>query len=47
MEHHSASHVVVTVHPSAILRIPDSKDRELEFERFVHDLRVIRSLLEP
>jgi DNA polymerase len=29
----------VTVHPSAILRIPDRKDREAEMQRFVHDLR--------
>jgi DNA polymerase len=30
---------LVTVHPSAILRIPDRKDREAERRRFVHDLQ--------
>jgi DNA polymerase len=29
---------LVTVHPSAILRIPDRQDREAERRRFVHDL---------
>lgn len=29
----------VTVHPSAILRIPDRSDREAEMHRFVDDLR--------
>lgn len=29
---------LVTVHPSAILRIPDREDREAERRRFVHDL---------
>ncbi|HEY7654855.1 MAG TPA: UdgX family uracil-DNA binding protein [Methylomirabilota bacterium] len=29
----------VTVHPSAILRIPDRADRETEMRRFVDDLR--------
>jgi uracil-DNA glycosylase len=29
----------VTVHPSAILRIPDHKNREAEMQRFVHDLQ--------
>ncbi|HEX7788130.1 MAG TPA: uracil-DNA glycosylase family protein, partial [Methylomirabilota bacterium] len=29
----------VTVHPSAILRIPDRRDREAERRRFVQDLQ--------
>lgn len=29
----------VTVHPSAILRIPDPEHRKAELHRFVHDLR--------
>ena len=45
MEHPSAPHVVATVHPSAILRVPDSRQRELEFAHFVHDLKVIRGLV--
>jgi DNA polymerase len=45
IEHPLAPHVVATVHPSAILRIPDSRHRELEFAHFVRDLQVIRSLV--
>ena len=28
-----------TIHPSAILRVPDEKNREAEEHRFVDDLR--------
>jgi DNA polymerase len=35
---------LVTVHPSAILRIPDPKDREAERRRFVHDLERAASI---
>jgi DNA polymerase len=35
--------VIVTVHPSAILRITDARDREHAFELFVRDLRRARS----
>jgi hypothetical protein len=31
---------LVTVHPSFILRVPDS-DRQTEFARFVSDLRLV------
>ncbi|HET7909521.1 MAG TPA: UdgX family uracil-DNA binding protein [Nitrospira sp.] len=37
--------VFVTVHPSAVLRHPDSVEREREYRRFVDDLRSIREQL--
>ncbi|HSF69593.1 MAG TPA: UdgX family uracil-DNA binding protein [Nitrospira sp.] len=37
--------VFVTVHPSAILRHPDALKRRREYERFVEDLRSIRTHL--
>jgi uracil-DNA glycosylase len=43
--HPWAQHVVATIHPSAILRIPDSAERHSEFERLVADFRKIRALL--
>jgi DNA polymerase len=33
--------IVATVHPSSILRAPDSETRHAEMERFVDDLRVV------
>jgi DNA polymerase len=38
--------VFVTVHPSAVLRHPDSAEREREYRRFVDDLRTIRGKLQ-
>ena len=40
-----ATIVFVTVHPSAVLRHPDSAEREREYRRFVEDLRSIRDQL--
>jgi len=37
-----AAIVFVTVHPSAVLRHPDSAERQREYRRFVGDLRSIR-----
>ncbi|HKY06591.1 MAG TPA: UdgX family uracil-DNA binding protein [Candidatus Binatia bacterium] len=31
----------ITVHPSAILRLQESSERQLEFDRLVHDLKAI------
>jgi DNA polymerase len=39
------SRVVVTIHPSYILRIEDAGDKAREYERFVADLRVCAELL--
>jgi uracil-DNA glycosylase family protein len=41
----SGVRVVATVHPSSILRAPDSETRRLELQRFVEDLRVAHALL--
>lgn len=41
-----ASHIFVTVHPSAILRYPDPAQREEEYHRFVEDLRQIKQFLQ-
>jgi DNA polymerase len=36
-----ANRVIATVHPSSILRAPDSETRHAEMERFVEDLKKI------
>jgi DNA polymerase len=38
--------VFVTVHPSFLLRIPDAAAKAREYEAFVRDLRVVRTLME-
>ena len=43
--HGSGARVVATVHPSSILRAPDSETRREEMRRFVADLKVARALL--
>jgi DNA polymerase len=40
-----APHVTATVHPSSILRAPDSETRRLEMRRFVADLRGVAKVL--
>jgi DNA polymerase len=40
-----AAIVFVTVHPSAVLRHPDSAERQREYRRFVEDIRSIRDQL--
>ena len=40
-----AEYVVATVHPSAILRVPDAAGRRAAYSRFVEDLRVVHRLL--
>jgi uracil-DNA glycosylase len=39
--------VIATVHPSSILRAPDSEARHAEWERFVNDLKRIAQKLPP
>jgi DNA polymerase len=41
-----AARVVATVHPSAILRAPDSQSRHRELAKFVEDLEHVASLLQ-
>ena len=40
-----APYVMATVHPSSILRAPDSESRRAETARFVEDLRKLRQVL--
>jgi uracil-DNA glycosylase family protein len=40
-----APHVLATVHPSALLRLPPQADPEAEFRHFVADLRKIATVL--
>lgn len=40
-----ASHILVTVHPSAILRSQNAGTRKLAFEEFVEDLRKVTKIL--
>jgi DNA polymerase len=42
-----APYVMATVHPSSILRAPDPDARRAEKLRFVADLRLVKSALEP
>ena len=45
VEHPWARYVTSTVHPSAVLRAPDSEQRHEEYRRFVADLKKVRKLL--
>ena len=45
LEHRWAPGVIATIHPSAILRMPDKQAREAEYLRFVEDLRSATKLL--
>ena len=40
-----APHVLATIHPSALLRLPDERARDAEMERFIEDLAVARGAL--
>jgi DNA polymerase len=40
-----APHVLATVHPSSLLRLPPQADPESEFRRFVGDLRKVAAVL--
>jgi DNA polymerase len=41
-----AEYVMATVHPSSILREPDSERRQQEMERFIKDLRQIMAVIQ-
>ncbi|MDB6057863.1 MAG: phage polymerase-related protein [Verrucomicrobiales bacterium] len=45
IETNSGFHVMATVHPSAILRMPDDEARHRERERFTEDLRKLKKLI--
>jgi DNA polymerase len=40
-----AAHVVATIHPSAVLRAPDSEGRRQAYESLVGDLKVVAKAL--
>ena len=44
VENSWAPHVTSTVHPSAILRAPDEEQRHLDYQKFVDDLKKVRTL---
>jgi Uracil-DNA glycosylase len=44
MKSHLAPYVMATVHPSSILRAPDSKAREQQRREFVRDLEKVSDL---
>jgi DNA polymerase len=37
---HDGTKVLVTVHPSNLLRLPDEKAKALEYQRFIDDLKI-------
>lgn len=41
-----SSNVFVTIHPSALLRSPEAKQRHEEYRRFVEDLRRVKQFLQ-
>jgi uracil-DNA glycosylase len=41
---HDGTKVLVTVHPSYLLRLPDEDTKALEYQRFVEDLKIAGSL---
>ena len=45
VEHDWAPQATSTIHPSAILRTPNSEQRQQEFERFVADLKKARKIV--
>jgi uracil-DNA glycosylase family protein len=44
-DHPKGGHITATVHPSAILRSPDPKQRHADYEAFVADLKLVRERL--
>jgi DNA polymerase len=42
----NGSKLLVTIHPSSLLRIPDADDRHREYAGFVSDLRICAKALE-
>lgn len=44
-EHRLARYITATVHPSSILRAPDSEQRHTQYQAFVEDLKQVREQL--
>lgn len=45
LPHRSGGEVMITIHPSALLRLPTTEQKELEFEHLVNDLKSARARL--
>lgn len=45
-KHEAAQYITATIHPSALLRMPEEDQRHEEYRRFVEDLRKVREKLE-
>jgi uracil-DNA glycosylase len=45
MELQDGNRLLVTIHPSALLRIDDEKDRARQYGKFVADLKICARLL--
>jgi uracil-DNA glycosylase family protein len=43
----SGLRVLVTIHPSALLRLRGEEEKRSEYEKFVHDLRAIKQIAAP
>jgi uracil-DNA glycosylase len=41
-----APHIMATIHPSALLRLPDEASRHAELERFIDELRQVAHRLD-
>ena len=41
-----ARYVMATIHPSALLRLPDELSRAAEMKHFISDLELVRGVLE-
>ncbi len=46
MKHEAAPLITATIHPSALLRMPEEEQRHLEYGRFVQDLHKVKEKLE-
>ena len=45
MPHHSGAELLLTLHPSFILRMPDPERQAAEYAHLVHDLRLVKAKL--
>lgn len=45
-QHNMAEFFVATMHPSALLRVQDAAQKQVEYARFVDDLKAIKALVE-
>lgn len=43
---HNGTSALVTVHPTYLLRLPDARARDMEYQRFVDDLKIAAAVLQ-